>query len=106
MTQSARGRRAKSAWRFGLLRPRSADARHPARLRAVRRAPCPPYHLRQGVRSVALMRSSYWIKLALALCAAASAAAHAGELRVGGGKVSVTPQASEFPYLPSDAPSL
>ena len=51
-----------------------------------------------------------WPKRALALLIALGgllpALAHAGELRVGVGKVSITPPATEFPYTPSQTPSL
>ncbi len=43
---------------------------------------------------------------AIALCLSLQFPAYAGELRVGVGKASVTPGAADFPYLPSDAPSL
>jgi len=47
-----------------------------------------------------------WRACMVALCVAATFAARAGELRVGGGRVSVTPPVADFPYLPSDTPSL
>jgi hypothetical protein len=51
-------------------------------------------------------RLSDWRTFVVALCTAAAFAARAGELRVGGGRVSVTTPVAEFPYLPSDTPSL
>lgn len=41
-----------------------------------------------------------------ALTAGLASIVNAGELRVGVGKVSVTPDAADFPFLPSDTPSL
>lgn len=46
-----------------------------------------------------------WLALAVPL-ALSQVPGYAGELRVGAGKVSVTPGAAEFPYAPSDTPSL
>jgi hypothetical protein len=50
--------------------------------------------------------SALWPALAVVLAALSLSPAYAGDLRVGVGKASVTPGAAEFPYAPSDAPSL
>lgn len=42
----------------------------------------------------------------VALAVVVNLSAHAGSLRVGTGKASVTPAAADFPYEPSEAPSL
>jgi neutral ceramidase len=47
-----------------------------------------------------------WAALAVVLDALLPLTAYAGGLRVGAGKASITPSAANFPYLPSDAPSL
>jgi hypothetical protein len=59
-----------------------------------------------GVHLEMARRLLHWRACVIVLCTAATFAARAGELRVGGGRVSVTTPAAEFPYLPSDTPSL
>jgi hypothetical protein len=57
-----------------------------------------------------LTTSRFWLMrasvLAIALSGLIPALADAGELRVGVGKVNITPPAAEFPYTPSQTPSL